>query len=69
MKLWMALTLHILGCEIYLWLTPAESARLRQVSYERQLEAGYKNPGSAGLVVQKWGDATPYVPLSHLEDD
>jgi hypothetical protein len=58
----------VLGCEIYLWLTPAESARLRQVSYERQLEAGYKNPGSAGLVVQKYGDAAPYVPVSRSEE-
>ena len=46
-------------------LTPSESQRLRQVSYERQLERGFKDPGSAGLVAQRVGDANPYVPLSH----
>lgn len=33
-----------------LHLTPKESERLRRVSYQRQLEAGFKNPGHAGLV-------------------
>ena len=33
-----------------LHLTPKESERLRQVSYQRQLEAGFRNPGHAGLV-------------------
>lgn len=35
-----------------LHLTPRESERLRQVSYQRQLEAGFKNPGHAGLVAR-----------------
>lgn len=35
-----------------LHLTPKESERLRQVSYQRQLEAGFKNPGHAGLVAR-----------------
>lgn len=43
-------------------LTPAEHNRLRQVSYEKQLEAGMRNPGSAGTTVQKFGDAPPWVP-------
>ncbi|KAK2882583.1 hypothetical protein FQN49_000195 [Arthroderma sp. PD_2] len=52
--------LHFVGIELYLRLTPREHARLRNVSYERQLKARYKNPGSAGLVVQKVGDADPW---------
>lgn len=51
-------------------LTPAESERLREVSYQRQLERGYKNPGSAGLTAQRLGDANPYgyVPASQRGD-
>ena len=58
----LALFLHAIGIEIYLKLTPREGERLRQVSYERQLERGYANPGSAGLVLEKFGDAEPWVP-------
>ncbi|KAK3686908.1 hypothetical protein LTR37_019350 [Vermiconidia calcicola] len=61
---WVALWLHAIAIEVYLRLTPAESERLRQVSYERQIERGFKNPGSAGLVAQRLGDANPYVPRS-----
>lgn len=57
MSLWLAIFLHAVGVEVYLALTPREAQRLRQVSYERQLEAGYQNPGSAGLVIEKFGDA------------
>ena len=59
---WLSLVLHAIGVELYLALTPKESQRLRQVSYERQLERGYKNPGSAGLVPEKLGDFDPWVP-------
>ncbi|KUJ21490.1 uncharacterized protein LY89DRAFT_610080 [Mollisia scopiformis] len=62
MALWLALIVHALGVEWYLWLTPAESARLRNVSYERQLEAGFRNPGNAGLTVDRWGDAPAFQP-------
>ena len=61
MAVWMAIFLHTVGVEIYLNLTPAEGDRLRRVSYERQLEAGKKNPGSAGLTVDRWGDAERWV--------
>jgi hypothetical protein len=54
---WLGLVVHAIGVEIYLSLTPKESSRLRQVSYERQLARGMKNPGSAGLVVEKFGDS------------
>ena len=37
---------------LQLHLTPEESKRLRQVSYERQLKAGHKHPGDSGLVLQ-----------------
>ncbi|EFR00965.1 hypothetical protein MGYG_03967 [Nannizzia gypsea CBS 118893] len=54
--------LHFVGIELYLRLTPREHERLRNVSYERQLAAKYKNPGNAGLVAQKLGDADPWIP-------
>ncbi len=67
---WLALWLHAIGVEIYLALTPAESERLRVKSYERQLEAGFSHPGSAGLTVDRWGDAPkwqPPVPTGELQ--
>lgn len=60
--LWLSTVLHIIGAEIYLSLTPRESKRLRQVSYERQLKAGFKNPGFSGTTVNQWGDDEPWVP-------
>lgn len=57
MALGLAVLVHVLGVELYLWLTPAESARLKEFSYERQLKAGFKNPGSAGLTADRLGDA------------
>jgi hypothetical protein len=44
-----------------LHLTPKEAERLRKVSYQRQLEAGMKNPGSAGLTADKLGDSEAWV--------
>lgn len=41
---------------IKLQLTPGESRRLRQVSYQRQLEAGM--PGKAGLTAERLGDCS-----------
>ncbi|KAH8698995.1 hypothetical protein BGW36DRAFT_340345 [Talaromyces proteolyticus] len=60
--LWLALILHMIGVEIYLAMTPIESERLRKVSYERQLAAGYENPGNCGTTVSKWGDVGPREP-------
>ena len=62
MACWVALTLHAVGVELYLNLTPAEAERLRHVSYERQLERGLTPAGSAGLTVDKLGDAAPWSP-------
>ncbi|KAI1365842.1 hypothetical protein F5Y08DRAFT_352454 [Xylaria arbuscula] len=61
---WLALTLHIFLAELYLRLTAAESERLRNVSYQRQLEAGMKNPGMAGLTADRLGDAPKWTPTS-----
>ena len=55
MAIWLAILIHLIGVEIYLGLTPREGNRLRQVSYERQMERGFKNPGSAGLPTDRWG--------------
>jgi uncharacterized membrane protein len=70
---WLALFLHAAGVEIYLRLTPREAERLRIVSYHRQLERGMKNPGSAGLVSEKFGDMNAWSPpqaddASHVSD-
>ena len=46
-----------------LHLTPAETARLRQVSYERQLARGFKRPGYTGTGAARFGDAGPYKPV------
>ncbi|KXX81407.1 hypothetical protein MMYC01_203077 [Madurella mycetomatis] len=59
---WLALALHAIGVEVYLHLTPAEADRLRNVSYQRQLEAGMKNPGRAGLTADRLGDSALWVP-------
>lgn len=66
MALWMALFLHATGVEIYLGLTPRENNRLRQVSYERQLEKGLSPAGSAGLTSDRWGDGEPWQPLKEV---
>jgi hypothetical protein len=63
MAMWLAIFMHLVGVEIYLGLTPRESNRLRQVSYERQMERGFKNPGSAGLTSDQWGDAEVWKPV------
>ena len=63
MALWMALILHLAGVEIYLALTPREGNRLRQVSYERQMERGLRPFGTAGLI---WGDAEPWEPFKEV---
>lgn len=59
---WLALFLHIVGVEIYLNLTPRENQRLRVVSYQRQLEAGFSHPGSSGLTSDRLGDSDPWQP-------
>lgn len=62
--LWISLALNAIGIEIYLALTPQEARRLRQVSFERALAAGMKNPGNTGTTAQKWGDAEAWSPKS-----
>lgn len=57
-----ALAIHAVLVEIYFHLTPAESERLRKVSYERQLERGHKHPGSSGLTSDRLGDAPWWQP-------
>ena len=66
---WLALILHAVGIEIYLKLTPAESERLRKVSYERQAERGLSHPGSSGLTVDRFGDAQEWKPPASEEKE
>jgi hypothetical protein len=58
----LAFFIHVLCAEIYIALTPREANRLRRVSYQKQMEKSFKNPGSAGLVAQRIGDADPWIP-------
>ena len=64
MAMWLALWLHAVGVEIYLHLTPREAQRLRQVSYEKQLEAGFKHAGSGGLTSDRLGDGEKWQPMN-----
>ena len=59
--LWLSIVIHMIGVEMYLNLTPREATRLRMESFKRQRAAGYENPGSEGLVPEKFGDADPWV--------
>ncbi|QRV80979.1 membrane protein [Ceratobasidium sp. AG-Ba] len=61
---WIAFLTHALGVEIYIHLTPGEDARLRKVSYQRQLERGALRPGSMGTTGDRVGDnfGVPYDP-------
>ncbi|KAI9154699.1 hypothetical protein HJFPF1_07256 [Paramyrothecium foliicola] len=58
---WLAILIHAVAVEVYIWLKQAETQRLRMISYQRQLERGYKNPGSAGVVAQRFGDAEDWA--------
>ena len=49
---------------LQLHLTPREHERLRNVSYQKQLEAGMSNPGRAGLTADRIGDAEPWTPAA-----
>ncbi|KAI8626197.1 hypothetical protein F5Y19DRAFT_447538 [Xylariaceae sp. FL1651] len=53
---WIGILIHVIGAEIYLRLTPTEHERLKKVSYQRQLDAGMKNPGLAGWSADRLGD-------------
>ncbi|EXL65073.1 hypothetical protein FOPG_18687 [Fusarium oxysporum f. sp. conglutinans race 2 54008] len=62
MGVWLALAIHAIGIEVYLHLTPAATERLRRISYQRQQERGFKNPGSSGLTSDRLGDAERWRP-------
>ena len=62
MSAWLAFAIHAVGVEIYLAATTREAQRLRQVSYQRQFAHGFKNPGSSGFSIGKFGDSEPFVP-------
>lgn len=69
---WLAIFLHVLAVEVYLWLTPAESYRLRNVSYEKQVEKGLRARGSykdAGLTGTRIGDVPDWwsIPAEEFE--
>ena len=49
MEFLVALIIHLIGVEEDLALTPREGHRLRQVSFEKQIERGFKHPGSTRL--------------------
>ncbi|KAF2014372.1 hypothetical protein BU24DRAFT_433772 [Aaosphaeria arxii CBS 175.79] len=66
MSAYLAITIHALLAELYLWLTPAEHYRLRIVSYQKQVEKGLRKRGSpkeAGLGSTRFGDAPEWWSL------
>jgi hypothetical protein len=67
MALWLSMAMHAFGVEVYLHLTPREAQRLRQVSYQKQLGASMRNPGSAGLTADWLGDAERWAPRETKE--
>lgn len=42
---------------------------MRKISYERQLAAGMRHPGSAGLTADRVGDAEAYIPADKPESE
>lgn len=70
MAAWLATPIHVFVVEVYLWLTPAESYRLRVVSYERQVERGWRKAGQikdTGIGATRIGDAPPWWSLPASE--
>lgn len=66
----LAVIIHAIIVETYLWLTPAESHRLRNVSYQRQVEAGLRPAGrfrDAGLTGTSIGDAPEWWSIPDKE--
>ncbi|CAE6509867.1 unnamed protein product [Rhizoctonia solani] len=57
-SLWIAVLVHAIGVEIYIHLTPGETARLRKVSYQKQLERECE--------VLKWS-VKPQSPIGSFE--
>jgi hypothetical protein len=51
-----------LGVGAYLSLAPREVERSRNISFERQGEAGFENTRSAELVVEQRGNTRQWVP-------
>ncbi len=68
MALWLSFVVHVFFVELYLHLTQKEALRLRQYSYQRQLEACMNKPGSAGIVTDRFGDADPFKPQLYSVD-
>lgn len=68
MSAWLAFAIHAVCVETYLACTSHEAARLRQVSYERQVARGMRNPGSSGFFMGKFGDGEPFVPAASASE-
>nr|POE56488.1 hypothetical protein CFP56_33460 [Quercus suber] len=66
---WLALWLHAIGVEIYLALATKESSRLRQISYERQMQRGWKPTFYTGVMAEGVKDAEPYEPAKKVTND
>lgn len=63
MALWLALFMHVVRVELYSMLMPKGHECLWKVSWQRQMERGYRNPGSAGLVPEMVSDMDDWAPL------
>ena len=49
-----------------LHLTPAEFERLREISYQRHLAAGYMHTGRSGLTADRVGHSKVWLPSEGL---
>lgn len=70
MSFTVAIIIHAVLVEFYLWLTPAEHYRLRLVSHEKQVEKGLrapKDPKGAGTESTRLGDAPEWWSLPPAE--
>ncbi|OLN94290.1 hypothetical protein CCHL11_02816 [Colletotrichum chlorophyti] len=62
MASWLAGAIHAIGIEIYLHLTPGEAERLRQVSRQRQIEAGMRSSENGHSISDRLGSAEKWGP-------
>ncbi|KAL6156901.1 hypothetical protein ACJQWK_06740 [Exserohilum turcicum] len=69
MALWVSLALHAVGVEVYLYLTPSETKRLREISYQKQIKAGMRNPDSSDLSAHRLGGSYKRSPRATPESN
>lgn len=69
MALWISLTIHAAGVEIYFRLTPKQSERLRKVSRERWIEAGLESDEKSSTGTSSSTDVTSSMEKQRANQD